>query len=58
MSKVDRMSKCKSCLITNNVWLNDIIVDTYQKNGYNFYTYICSFCDEKNTFKIPIEKKG
>ncbi len=55
-ANVEKRVEVCSCGATQNVWINDVVIDVSQKNDVNSYTWECRVCKTRNSFDIPVEK--
>ena len=55
-ANVEKRIEVCSCGATQNVWINDVVINASQKNDVNSYKWKCRVCKSTNDFDIPVEK--
>lgn len=49
---------CSECHVVIDLWKDAIIIDAYQKDWINHYSYLCPICKNEQSISIPIEDSG
>jgi hypothetical protein len=47
---------CEKCHAVIDIWRNSLVIDAYQKDGHNHYTFFCPHCGNKQKLSIPIQE--
>jgi len=56
MSDDIKYPNCEKCHAVIDIWTNSLVIDAYQKDDHNHYTFFCPHCGNKQKLSIPIQE--
>ena len=47
---------CVKCHVVVDLWTHGLVIDAYQKDGWNYYTFVCPHCGQVQMLPVEIQE--